>query len=264
MSADAIAVYEGLDVLAAKPATDRLEHRLISFVPIEEEFSAGRFAELRACRDRRAARRGPDADRGRGHRPLPARRADRARPAPARGAGPARGPGARARRGGPGNAARPPLAADRGLGAPERPQAHRARAGARAGRHGPAPCLRSAVVRGAAAPDGAVRHRHGSRRARGPGSRPGSARCSPAARSRRSSAPSSGVLRAPRARRSGSRRSPPTSPVRRAWMTCASGSSAGTAHTCAASSPGCASSSGVETIDRTNLSARDVAQRILA
>jgi len=46
VSADAIAVYEGLDVLAAKPATDRLEHRLVSRVPIEEEFSAGRFAEL--------------------------------------------------------------------------------------------------------------------------------------------------------------------------------------------------------------------------
>jgi tRNA dimethylallyltransferase len=46
VSADAIAVYEGLDVLAAKPATDRLEHRLVSFVPVEEEFSAGGFAEL--------------------------------------------------------------------------------------------------------------------------------------------------------------------------------------------------------------------------
>jgi tRNA dimethylallyltransferase len=46
VSADAIAVYEGLDVLAAKPATDRLEHRLVSCVPIEEEFSAGRFAAL--------------------------------------------------------------------------------------------------------------------------------------------------------------------------------------------------------------------------
>ena len=46
VSADAIAVYEGLDVLAAKPATDRLEHRLVSCVPIEEEFSAGRFAGL--------------------------------------------------------------------------------------------------------------------------------------------------------------------------------------------------------------------------
>jgi tRNA dimethylallyltransferase len=46
VSADAIAVYEGLDVLAAKPATDRLEHRLVSCVPVEEEFSAGRFASL--------------------------------------------------------------------------------------------------------------------------------------------------------------------------------------------------------------------------
>jgi tRNA dimethylallyltransferase len=49
VSADAIAVYEGLDVLAAKPAAAqlaRLEHRLISCVPVAEEFSAGRFAEL--------------------------------------------------------------------------------------------------------------------------------------------------------------------------------------------------------------------------
>jgi tRNA dimethylallyltransferase len=46
VSADAIAVYEGLDVLAAKPATDRLEYRLTSFVPIGEECSAGRYAEL--------------------------------------------------------------------------------------------------------------------------------------------------------------------------------------------------------------------------
>lgn len=49
VSADAIAVYEGLDVLAAKPATDRLEHRLVSCVPIDEEFSAGRFAALAHC-----------------------------------------------------------------------------------------------------------------------------------------------------------------------------------------------------------------------
>jgi tRNA dimethylallyltransferase len=46
VSADAMAVYEGLDVLAAKPASGRLEHRLVSCVPIEEEFTAGRFAEL--------------------------------------------------------------------------------------------------------------------------------------------------------------------------------------------------------------------------
>jgi tRNA dimethylallyltransferase len=46
VSADAIAVYEGLDVLAAKPAGARLEHRLVSCVPVTEEFSAGRFAAL--------------------------------------------------------------------------------------------------------------------------------------------------------------------------------------------------------------------------
>lgn len=46
VSADAIAVYEGLDTLSAKPATDRLEYRMLSCVPIDEEFSAGRYAEL--------------------------------------------------------------------------------------------------------------------------------------------------------------------------------------------------------------------------
>jgi tRNA dimethylallyltransferase len=49
VSADAIAVYEGLDVLAAKPSPEQLEqldHRLVSCVPLEEEFSAGRYAEL--------------------------------------------------------------------------------------------------------------------------------------------------------------------------------------------------------------------------
>ena len=49
VSADAIAVYEGLDVLAAKPSADQLEqleHRLVSCVPVDEEFSAGRYAEL--------------------------------------------------------------------------------------------------------------------------------------------------------------------------------------------------------------------------
>jgi tRNA dimethylallyltransferase len=47
VSADAIQVYEGLDRLAAKPSTaelDRLEHRLISFVPVNREFSVGEFA----------------------------------------------------------------------------------------------------------------------------------------------------------------------------------------------------------------------------
>jgi tRNA dimethylallyltransferase len=48
VSADAIQVYEGLETLAAKPSPDelaRLEHRLISFVPVDEEFSVGEFAD---------------------------------------------------------------------------------------------------------------------------------------------------------------------------------------------------------------------------
>lgn len=49
VSADALQVYEGLDVLAAKPAAEqleRLEHRLISFVPIDRSFSVAEFSEL--------------------------------------------------------------------------------------------------------------------------------------------------------------------------------------------------------------------------
>ena len=49
ISADALQVYRGLEVLtgAADPAERaRLEHRLLSFVPIAETFSAGAFAEL--------------------------------------------------------------------------------------------------------------------------------------------------------------------------------------------------------------------------
>ena len=78
----------------------------------------------------------------------------------------------------------------------------------------PHPASGPAVVRGAAAPHRAVRDRRWTATRSGPGSRRGWARCSPAARSRRSSAPSSGARRARRARRSGSRRSPPTSPAR--------------------------------------------------
>jgi tRNA dimethylallyltransferase len=49
ISADALQVYRGLETLtgAATPEErERLEHRLISFVPVTESFSAGRFAEL--------------------------------------------------------------------------------------------------------------------------------------------------------------------------------------------------------------------------
>ena len=49
ISADALQVYRGLETLtgAATPAEQaRLEHRLLSFVPVTETFSAGQFAEL--------------------------------------------------------------------------------------------------------------------------------------------------------------------------------------------------------------------------
>lgn len=49
ISADAIQVYEGLEILsgvASASEQTKLEHRLVSFVPIGETFSAGRFAAL--------------------------------------------------------------------------------------------------------------------------------------------------------------------------------------------------------------------------
>lgn len=49
ISADALQVYRGLEILtgvATPEEQERLEHRLVSFVPVTETFSAGRFAEL--------------------------------------------------------------------------------------------------------------------------------------------------------------------------------------------------------------------------
>jgi tRNA dimethylallyltransferase len=49
VSADALQIYQGLEILTgAADAADqqRLEHRLISFVPVSESFSAGRYAQL--------------------------------------------------------------------------------------------------------------------------------------------------------------------------------------------------------------------------
>jgi tRNA dimethylallyltransferase len=49
ISADALQVYAGLETLtgAAGPAERaRLEHRLVSFLPVDAEFSAGQYAEL--------------------------------------------------------------------------------------------------------------------------------------------------------------------------------------------------------------------------
>ncbi|HZN90414.1 MAG TPA: tRNA (adenosine(37)-N6)-dimethylallyltransferase MiaA [Thermoleophilaceae bacterium] len=49
ISADALQVYRGLEILSGAPTAAeraRLEHRLVSIVPVTESFSAGRFAEL--------------------------------------------------------------------------------------------------------------------------------------------------------------------------------------------------------------------------
>jgi tRNA dimethylallyltransferase len=49
VSADALQVYRGLEALtgaATAPERARLEHRLISFLPIDASFSAGQYAEL--------------------------------------------------------------------------------------------------------------------------------------------------------------------------------------------------------------------------
>jgi tRNA dimethylallyltransferase len=49
ISADALQVYRGLELLtgaATREDQERLEHRLLSFVPVTETFSAGQFAAL--------------------------------------------------------------------------------------------------------------------------------------------------------------------------------------------------------------------------
>ena len=65
INCDSIQVYEGLEVISgAASARDRarLEHRLLSFVPVSEEFSAGRFGQ--------AAHREIDSALEAGRRPI--------------------------------------------------------------------------------------------------------------------------------------------------------------------------------------------------
>ena len=65
ISADALQVYRGLELVSgvATPAEqERLEHRLVSFVPVTETFSAGQFAAL--------AHRDIDAALAAGRRPI--------------------------------------------------------------------------------------------------------------------------------------------------------------------------------------------------
>ena len=101
VSADALQVYAGLEILTGVPSDAqraRLEHRLISFLPVDRALQRRRVRRARPRRDRRPARRGRDADRRRRHRPVPARGARRARAAPAAARGRARALGGRARR----------------------------------------------------------------------------------------------------------------------------------------------------------------------
>ena len=49
VSCDAMQVYRGFEILSGAPSADeraRLEHRLLGIAELDEEFSAGRFAEL--------------------------------------------------------------------------------------------------------------------------------------------------------------------------------------------------------------------------
>jgi tRNA dimethylallyltransferase len=49
VSCDAIQVYRGLEVMSGAASADEqdlLEHRMVGIVPVSEEFSAGRFAEI--------------------------------------------------------------------------------------------------------------------------------------------------------------------------------------------------------------------------
>ena len=65
INCDSIQVYEGLEVISGAASEEdqrELEHRLLSFVPVTEEFSAGKFGE--------AARREIDAAVESGRRPI--------------------------------------------------------------------------------------------------------------------------------------------------------------------------------------------------
>src|SRR5207248_1822666 len=49
VSADALQVYSGLEILTGAAGPEEraaLEHRLISFLPLDAQFSAGQYAEL--------------------------------------------------------------------------------------------------------------------------------------------------------------------------------------------------------------------------
>ena len=71
VSADALQVYAGLEILtgAAGPRQRaQLEHRLLSFLPVDAVFSVGQYAELAHAEIDGVLAAGRPADRGRRHR----------------------------------------------------------------------------------------------------------------------------------------------------------------------------------------------------
>ena len=93
VSADALQVYRGLETLTGAATAEQqrqLEHRLLSFVPVTETFSAGRYAELAHAEIDALLAAGRRPIVVGGHRAVPARGAGHARAAPAR---PGRGRG---------------------------------------------------------------------------------------------------------------------------------------------------------------------------
>ncbi len=267
MSADAIQVYEGLDTLTAKPSPAelaRLEHRLISFVPVDREFSVAEFAEHAHGEIDALAEAGRRADRGRRHGPLPARGAHGARPEAASGTGPARGDRARAgrgRRGAPPWAAAP---AERRGGFTRTTASgscgHSSSSGWGSSRIATSEQLWSTDLRRPAALFGIVMEREAiEERIRERAGRDGRAR----GRSRRSRRRSSGARRARRARRSASRRSPRTW---RARSTCREARALLERRHLAyvkRQLTWMRKLAGVETIDRTSLSARETAAELV-
>ena len=67
VSADALQVYSGLEILTgvASPAErSQLEHRLISFLPLDASFSVGQYAELAHAEIDDLLSSGPDGQEG--------------------------------------------------------------------------------------------------------------------------------------------------------------------------------------------------------
>ena len=80
VSADALQVYAGLETLtgvASASERAQLEHRLVSFLPLQATFSAGQYAKLAHAEIDGLLAAGQAADRGGGHGAVSARGADR-------------------------------------------------------------------------------------------------------------------------------------------------------------------------------------------